>query len=47
MEIVQTEKQAAEKVAYERPTLEKRERLDEVTEGGNPTVSGVQSIKGF
>ena len=47
MEIVQTEKQTAEKVAYERPTLEKRERLEEVTEGTLNNVSGVQSIKGF
>jgi len=40
MEAVQTEKQADEKVAYERPTLQKRERLDEVTEGGEPILSG-------
>ena len=32
METLKTEKKAAEKVAYERPTLEKRERLEEVTE---------------
>ena len=42
MEILQTEKQAAEKVTYERPTLEERERLDEVTEGGNSNVSGLR-----
>jgi hypothetical protein len=42
METVQTEKQAAEKVAYERPTLQKRERLDEVTEGGVNNISGVR-----
>jgi hypothetical protein len=41
MGTVQTEKQAAEKVAYERPTLEKRERLEEVTEMPSPTPSGV------
>jgi len=41
METVQTEKQAAEKVDYERPTLEKRERLDEVTEGAPNNVSGI------
>jgi len=40
MEAVQTEKQADEKVAYERPTLEKRERLEEVTEQPGPTLSG-------
>ena len=42
MGIVQTEKQAAEKVAYERPTLEKRERLEEVTEKVLNNVSGIQ-----
>ena len=41
METVKTEKKVAEKVAYERPTLEKRERLEEVTEQPGPTVSGV------
>jgi hypothetical protein len=32
METLKTEKRAGEKVPYERPTLQKRERLDEVTE---------------
>jgi len=40
METDKVEKQAPEKVAYERPTLQKRERLDEVTEGGEPILSG-------
>jgi hypothetical protein len=42
METLKTEKQVAAKVAYERPTLEKRERLSEVAEGGAPrTLSGI------
>jgi hypothetical protein len=41
METLKTEKKAGEKVTYERPTLEKRERLEEVTEQPGPTVSGV------
>jgi hypothetical protein len=47
METVKTEKKTAEKVAYEPPTLEKRERLDEVTKGAGPTVSGVLGGKTF
>jgi len=42
METLKTEKKAAEKAAYERPTLEKRDRLEEVTENGGPTLSGVR-----
>ena len=41
METLKTEKRAGEKVPYERPTLQKRERLEEVTEQPGPTVSGV------
>jgi len=41
METLKTEKQAAEKAAYDRPTLEKRERLEEVTEYPALTLSGV------
>jgi hypothetical protein len=41
MKTAKTEKKAPEKVAYEHPALEKRERLDEVTEGPGPTLSGV------
>ena len=41
MKTLKTEKQVAAKVAYERPTLEKRERLEEVTEQPSPTLSGV------
>jgi hypothetical protein len=38
---LKTEKKTAAKVAYERPTLQKCERLDEVTEGSPNNVSGI------
>jgi hypothetical protein len=44
MKTVNSDKQVADKAPYERPTLEKRERLEDVTEQPDHTLSSV-SIK--
>ena len=38
----ETAEKAQKKTPYEPPAFEKRERLEDVTEGGPPPVSGVQ-----
>jgi hypothetical protein len=42
METVKTEKKVTEKVPYERPTFQQRGRLEEVTEGPPPILSGIR-----